>query len=265
MLSIYRKSRKRTSIFTAVMLLIILTQPFISHAQETSLPGISTNEVVEFADENLESAIRAELGIAKGTNITYVDISRLESLEAGSSEIKNLSGLESAINLKKINLQHNNIKNIGVLGSLTNLQVLILRGNNIRDITPLKNLTNLVELDLRDNNLDISEGSKTMSIIYNLISNGCHVDYTFQNQYKEGWILDNDKWYFIKANGEKATGWLKDDGKWYYLNSEGVMQTGWQKIGGKWYYLKSSGAMATGWVLSGGKWYYLSTSGAQID
>ena len=38
-----------------------------------------------------------------------------------------------------------------------------------------------------------------------------------------GWILENDNWYYIKEDGEKATGWLCDNGEWYYLDEDGVM------------------------------------------
>lgn len=60
------------------------------------------------------------------------------------------------------------------------------------------------------------------------------------------------------------TGWVLTDNKWYYLNEHGVMQTGWQKIDNKWYYFDSSGSMKTGWVNDNGKDYCLYSSGEMI-
>lgn len=99
---------------------------------------------------------------------------------------------------------------------------------------------------------------------------------------KNGWILDNGKYYYYdngvmvtgwKSSGGKwyymdpetgimVTGWLDLDGTWYYLNGSGAMLTGWQQVRGKWYYFENSGAMKTGWLSDGGKWYYLTSSGA---
>ena len=92
------------------------------------------------------------------------------------------------------------------------------------------------------------------------INTTANCDITVGGQ-KEGWVKENNKWYYYK-NGSKVTGWLKDGSKWYYLDSSGVMATGWKKISGDWYYLSSSGAMVTGWRSIGGKWYYFSSSGA---
>ena len=128
-------------------------------------------------------------------------MSRLESLGVISLEIENLYGLENAINLKQ----------------------LYLSWSNISDITPLKHLKNLTTVYLYYNYLGISEGSKTMDIINQLIFNGCYVIYEPQWQGSGYWFLDNDKWYFIESNREKATGWLKYGGKWYYLYSDRSM------------------------------------------
>lgn len=39
---------------------------------------------------------------------------------------------------------------------------------------------------------------------------------------KNGWLKENNKWYFYENNNKK-TGWLQFDSNWYYLNSDGSM------------------------------------------
>ncbi len=82
------------------------------------------------------------------------------------------------------------------------------------------------------------------------------------NALRSKWLMFEDNWYYLNADGYKSTGWTKISGYWYFMDKEGVMQTGWQKIDGKWYYFSSSGAMQTGWKKIGSKWYYFSSSGA---
>ena len=98
---------------------------------------------------------------------------------------------------------------------------------------------------------------------------------------KAEWKNVDGKWYYVDANGNKATDWQKISGKWYFFDKKtGVMATGWQKISGKWYYFKGGvmqtgwkklsgkwyffkeGAMKTGWLKSGGKWYYFNSDGS---
>ncbi|MFJ5718193.1 Ig-like domain-containing protein [Neobacillus sp. NPDC093127] len=82
-------------------------------------------------------------------------------------------------------------------------------------------------------------------------------------KYKNGWILENNKWYFYVNGNEKKTGWLQQGNTWYFLNYQtGAMATGWIYDGGKWYSLQPSGAMKTGWLQDGSKWYYLASNGA---
>jgi len=106
---------------------------------------------------------------------------------------------------------------------------------------------------------------------------------------KNGWILENNKWYFYK-NDVKQKGWLQEGPTWYYLDSNGVMVTGEYKIGsathkfsasgawlgevknqkngwiqesGKWYYYKND-VKQTGWLQDGPTWYYLDSNGVMV-
>ncbi|MDR2599324.1 MAG: DUF3048 domain-containing protein [Oscillospiraceae bacterium] len=80
----------------------------------------------------------------------------------------------------------------------------------------------------------------------------------------QGWIYENNQWYYLQANGTRATGWLNDGGARYYLRSDGIMATGWLRLNNAWYYFSSSGAMATGWLQLGNTWYYFRTNGTMV-
>jgi Leucine-rich repeat (LRR) protein len=115
------------------------------------------NSEVEFADPNLEKAVRDALGIPEDQPITKEKMKELKSLDAHERYISNLSGLEYAVNLQELDLSGNQIRDISPLSNLIYLEVLILEGNDIRDISPLAKLTNLTVLDLNYNKIsDIS-------------------------------------------------------------------------------------------------------------
>lgn len=86
--------------------------------------------------------------------------------------------------------------------------------------------------------------------------------YTKQEK-RNGWILDDGKWYYYENNAY-ATGWRQVSGIWYYFDGSGIMQTDWQKISGKWYYFAPSGSMSIGWLQLGNVWYYMDNSGAMV-
>ena len=80
-----------------------------------------------------------------------------------------------------------------------------------------------------------------------------------------GWQYSSaDNWYYLgnASDGSMKTGWVLTDNKWYYMNSDGAMQIGWQKINNEWYYFDNSGAMQTGWIKDNGNDYLLYSNGA---
>ena len=93
----------------------------------------------------------------------------LIELSAPNADISDLTGLETAVNLQRLDLgreyvsaegrfiNNNSISDLTPLSGLTQLTVLDLNGNAISDISALSRLTNLVVLRLWDNNIsDIS-------------------------------------------------------------------------------------------------------------
>ena len=108
--------------------------------------------VVTIPDANLKAAIEAALGKVSNTPITQADMRMLTTLGADSSGIRNLAGLETAVNLNTLRLGDNNIADISPLAGLTELTELSLQSNEISNISALSALTGLQFLKLGYNN-----------------------------------------------------------------------------------------------------------------
>ena len=119
----------KTQLFRAVCFLIIcLTLPLTTAAQS-----------VDISDANLRAVIEKALRPTPGDPITPAKMTTLNRLEARNANIRNLIGLESAINLTNLNLASNMISDIARLDSLTNLADLNLANNmSIRHIACLE-------------------------------------------------------------------------------------------------------------------------------
>ena len=110
-----------------------------------------SSETVNIPDPNLRRVIEQIRGKAQGGIITVIDMQTLAALYAPNKNIRNLTGLEAAINLRELRLVDNNITDISSLAKLTELRQLWLDNNSISDISPLAGLTNLSELRLSNN------------------------------------------------------------------------------------------------------------------
>jgi Leucine-rich repeat (LRR) protein len=127
--------------------------------------------MVTFADLNLESAVRLEIGKPEGAIYTS-DLKGLSALDVSDRNITDLSGLEYCTALTQLQLDDNKIDDITPLSHLTNLSYLELNGNQIHDILALSHLTNLRNLYLADN--EISD----IISLSNLVSLGPHHFYS---------------------------------------------------------------------------------------
>ena len=118
-----------------------------------SISGLGLAQV-SFNDANLKAAVEAELGIS---DPTPADMLGLTQLNANSSGITDLTGLEFGTNLTRLLLYNNQISDISALSGLTNLTELWLASNQISTISALSGLANLTELRLYLNQIsDIS-------------------------------------------------------------------------------------------------------------
>lgn len=123
----------------------------------------------DIPDDALRKAINEELGKDESYSPTKNDLEGLTEIGASVKGIQDLTGLEYATNLVKINLFNNNINDIRALSDLTGLEELNLRANEISDITILSNLTKLETLHIGENDIsDISalENLTNLSILY---------------------------------------------------------------------------------------------------
>ena len=100
----------------------------------------------------------------------------LEKLDLNENEISDLSPIAKLNKLTKLSLIRNRISDLQSLSELTNLEYLDLYANKIENISPLAKLTNLKHLDLHNNNDQtgdpvhptISGGIKDISVVKNL-------------------------------------------------------------------------------------------------
>lgn len=98
--------------------------------------------MLRIPDINLEKVIRDELGKPTG-DITRKDMEGLTHLDMDEGGVRELSGLEYAVNLKNLSFGD----------------------SQVSDLSPLSGLANLWEVDFEDNYLDMSEDSPTMQIV----------------------------------------------------------------------------------------------------
>ena len=92
--------------------------------------GTPRGPYVVFPDKNLEAAVRQALERPKGP-LTRGHLKRMKELEVNHKAIEDLTGLEHAVNLTKLNLMDNQISDVSPLVSLTNLGYLVLENNQL--------------------------------------------------------------------------------------------------------------------------------------
>ena len=109
-------------------------------------------EAVEFADSNLEAAIRAKIDNREGT-IADEDLLSIVELELISGAIADLSGIGALENLEVLVLVDHHLVDISPLASLKKLRALDLANNQIVDVTALSSLSGLIFLGLASNSV----------------------------------------------------------------------------------------------------------------
>ena len=108
---------------------------------------------VTIPDTKLAAAVRKALGLGANAGITKEAMQKLTNLDAREREIKNLTGLEHATQLRELFLYDNQIRNLAPLAGLTQLKRLGLDGNQISNVRPLTGLTQLELLHIGRNQI----------------------------------------------------------------------------------------------------------------
>ena len=108
---------------------------------------------VSLPDVNLRAAIAERLGKAPNALITPDDMKRLTELFADEKGIRDLTGLEYATNLERIELENNAISDLTPLIGLVRLNNIKLHGNRISDVLPLAGLVNVDWMGLEENQI----------------------------------------------------------------------------------------------------------------
>jgi len=130
-------------------------------------------------DTNLRAAVREVLGL-KDRDPTPTDMLVLTELHVPGLGIQDLSGLERATNLQKLDLGHNRISELSPLAGLIGLAELSLNNNQIVDISLLARLTALTCVNLANNHhiSNISAVSNMTELLELNLSRNSVVDIT---------------------------------------------------------------------------------------
>ena len=134
-----------------------------SPSQPELLPG----GVVHIPDTNLRTAIAEALGKSPNAPITAEGMKGLRSLRVIDAGIRDLTGLEYAINIDSLRLPNNQITDISPVQGLKNLTSVKFEGNQVPDISSLAELINLEVLELARNEIsDISALAGLVNLRY---------------------------------------------------------------------------------------------------
>ncbi len=113
-------------------------------------PDVLPGGYVHIPDPNLRTFIAAELDKRPNAPITAEEMKRLKNLDLckGGCEkgIRDLTGVQFAINLSRINISHNQVSDLSPIAGLIELRELWITDNPVSDISPVRGLTNLTHL-----------------------------------------------------------------------------------------------------------------------
>ena len=156
------------SILPALGLAVMCLVHPVAWAQDT------TSEAIAVPDASLRAVLEDGLGLSAGAQIPATELARLTVLEAPDAGIVDLTGLEHATGLTRLDLgpgtmrdpwaNTNRVSDLTPLAGLTALTWLDLSGNSVEDVTPLSGLTGLTHLNLEVNDIpDISALSSLLA------------------------------------------------------------------------------------------------------
>ena len=114
-------------------------------------PATTPAQIVNIPDAGLRAAINEMLDKAPNATIAADEMATLTYLNGDDDGIRDLKGLEAAINLRDMDIRHNLIADLSPLAGLIQLQHINLEDNVISDLSPLAGLVNLEGLHVHHN------------------------------------------------------------------------------------------------------------------
>ena len=121
-------------------------------------PDVIPGGQVHIPDPNLRAAIAEALGKSPNAPITALEMTRLRDLDLRDRDVRDLTGLQFATNLRELWAHGNNLlSDLSPLRGLTNLTELGFDHSQVSDISPVAGLINLRHLGFRNTNVsDVS-------------------------------------------------------------------------------------------------------------
>lgn len=133
-------------------------------------------EVVHIPDKNLEQAIRNEIGIPDTMPLTTAHMRMLTRLKAVKQSIADLTGLEFATNLKRLDLRGNNqLSELRPIANLTKVSWLSFSETKVQDLNPLAKLTDLATLYIWSTPVSDLEPLTALTSLIAIDAGGCKI------------------------------------------------------------------------------------------
>lgn len=111
-----------------------------------------TLNIAKIVDANLKKEFNSMFGKDEDNNLFLKsELETLTTLDISNKEIKDLSGLECAVNLTSLNISNNEISNIDVAEKMSKLESITANNNKIESLEPLSSLSNLTAINFEDN------------------------------------------------------------------------------------------------------------------
>ena len=114
-------------------------------------PPTAPAQIVNIPDAGLRAAINDALDKAPNATIAADEMATLTYLNGDNDSIRDLKGLEAAVNLRDMDIRHNLISDLSPLAGLIQLRHINLEDNVISDLSPLAGLVNLEGLHVHHN------------------------------------------------------------------------------------------------------------------
>ncbi|MEL7036227.1 MAG: leucine-rich repeat domain-containing protein [Cyanobacteria bacterium J06592_8] len=132
------------------------------------------------ASENLTNLAQLDLSTSQISDISPLQsLTAITRLKLINNQITDITPLKSLTNLTELNLSYNRVEDVTPLQSLKNLNLLNLSYNRVDDVTPLQALKKLNELNLNSNQVtDISSLQPLERLTYLYIRNNPIMDET---------------------------------------------------------------------------------------